>query len=66
LIYPLRQTKEYWIFVKVTRIEAKYKLSQNRPGDQPGVIAALSAGADQADREVAELMKQTLPSPLLP
>ena len=47
--------------IEVTRIEAKYKLSQNRPGDQPGVIAALASSADQIDREVAELMKQTLP-----
>ncbi len=45
--------------IEITRIEAKYKLSQNRPEDQPGVIAALTASTDQTDREVAELMKQT-------
>ena len=47
--------------IGITRIEAKYKLSQNRPEDQPSVIAALSTSADQTDREVAEMMKHTLP-----
>lgn len=48
--------------ITITRIEAKFKLSQNRPDDQPGVIAALSASAEQTDRDIAELMKQTLKS----
>lgn len=46
--------------ITITRIEAQFKLSQNRPDDQPGVIQALSQSADQRDREVAELMRRTL------
>jgi transcriptional regulator len=49
--------------IAITRIEAKFKLSQNRPEDQPGVIAALAASTDPTDREVAELMKRTLITP---
>lgn len=45
--------------IEITRIEGKFKLSQNRPEDQPGVIAALAASTDQTDREVAALMRQT-------
>lgn len=45
--------------ISITRIEAKFKLGQNRREDQPGVIAALSASTDQTDREVAELMNRT-------
>ena len=53
------------IEIPITRLEAKFKLSQNRtPSDQSGVIAALAASADQTDREVAALMKQILPAPL--
>lgn len=45
--------------IEITRIEGKFKLSQNRDEvDQASVIAALSASSDQTDREVAELMKQ--------
>ncbi len=43
--------------IEITRLEGKYKLGQNRPQDQPGVIAALAASADQTDRETAELMR---------
>jgi transcriptional regulator len=44
--------------IPISRIEAKFKLSQNRSAaDQAGVIAALAASADQTEREVAELMK---------
>lgn len=45
--------------IEITRIEGKFKLSQNRPEDQPGVIDALTASADQTDREVAAMMEQT-------
>lgn len=44
--------------VEITRVEGKFKLSQNRPQDLPGVIAALAASGDPTDREVAELMAQ--------
>jgi transcriptional regulator len=44
--------------VPVTRLEGKFKLSQNRsPLDQEGVIAALEHSPDQTEREVAEMMK---------
>jgi transcriptional regulator len=46
--------------IEITRIEGKFKLSQNRPADAPGVIAALSASADQTEREVATMMKQLI------
>jgi transcriptional regulator len=47
------------IEIGVTRIEGKFKLSQNRSdADRAGVIAALSASADQTDREVAKLMRR--------
>ncbi len=43
--------------IPVTRLEAKYKLSQGRSeADVKGVIAALSASSDQTEREVAEMM----------
>jgi transcriptional regulator len=46
----------------VTRMEATFKLSQNRsPEDRDGVIAALAASKDPMDREVALLMQQTPP-----
>jgi transcriptional regulator len=45
--------------IAVTRLEGKYKLSQNRPAaDRPGVIAALEAQADADAQEVARLMHQ--------
>ena len=43
--------------IEITRLEGKFKLSQNRPDDAPEVIAALSASDDQTDREVAEMMQ---------
>jgi transcriptional regulator len=47
------------IEIEITRLEGKFKLSQNRPlEDQQRVIAALSASADQTDRETAAMMKQ--------
>lgn len=48
--------------IEITRIEGKFKLSQNRPKELPGVIAALEASADPMDREVAQLMRQMNPS----
>ena len=42
--------------IGITRLEGKYKLGQNRPGDMPGVMAALGASADQTDRETAAMM----------
>jgi transcriptional regulator len=47
--------------VRITRLEGKFKLSQNRPrNDQSNVAAALrSAGGDNATR-LASLMEQVL------
>lgn len=47
--------------VRITRLEGKFKLSQNRPRvDQPKVVAALrAAGGDDAAR-LATLMEQVL------
>ncbi|HSH96086.1 MAG TPA: FMN-binding negative transcriptional regulator [Roseimicrobium sp.] len=44
--------------IEITRTEGKFKLSQNRPADVPGVIAALESSADPGDRAVAKMMKQ--------
>lgn len=46
--------------IEITRIEGKFKLSQNRPADAPGVAAALAASTAHGDREVAELMRQAI------
>ena len=46
--------------IEITRLEGKFKLSQNRQGDAPGVIAALEASADQTDRDTAQMMKERL------
>lgn len=46
--------------IGITRIEGKFKLSQNRPDDAPGVIDGLSQSPYQGDREVAELMRRIL------
>jgi transcriptional regulator len=44
--------------IAVTRLEGKYKLSQNRPAaDRPSVIAALEAQGDPESRAVARLMR---------
>lgn len=46
--------------IEITRIEGKFKLSQNRSEeDRAGVIAALSASTEQTEREVAEMMKRS-------
>lgn len=47
--------------IEITRIEGKFKLSQNRPDDAPGIIAALSESEDQTDREVAAMMRRLMP-----
>jgi transcriptional regulator len=49
--------------IPITRIEGKFKLSQNRiTADKAGVIAALQNSSDQTEREVAEMMTK-LPFP---
>ena len=45
--------------IAVTRLEGKYKLSQNRPAaDRPGVIGALEAQSDPDAHAVARLMRE--------
>jgi transcriptional regulator len=45
--------------VRVTRLEGKFKLSQNKgAADRAGVIAALEASADPLERELARMMAQ--------
>jgi transcriptional regulator len=45
--------------IAVTRLEGKYKLSQNRPAaDRPRVVAALEARSDADARAVARLMRE--------
>lgn len=47
--------------ISVTRVEAKFKLSQNRTKvEQQNVIHALSRSSDSAAADVAELMRQHL------
>lgn len=43
--------------MEITRIEGKFKLSQNRPQDVPGIIAALECSESSMDRDVATLMR---------
>jgi transcriptional regulator len=48
--------------IRVTRLEGKFKLSQNRPAvDRPRIIEALSAADDANAAEVARLMEQRVP-----
>jgi transcriptional regulator len=48
--------------IAITRIEAKRKLSQNRPAaDIAGVIAALEASGSDNDRALAAAMRQAAP-----
>jgi transcriptional regulator len=48
--------------ISVTRLEGKYKLSQNRPaGDRPRVIAALERQSDADALAVARLMREREP-----
>jgi transcriptional regulator len=45
--------------IAVTRLEGKFKLSQNRPAaDRPRITAALDARDDPESTSVAELMRQ--------
>ena len=44
--------------IEITQIEAKFKLSQNRPADAPGVVAALSGSPDEMERQLAEMMSR--------
>ncbi len=45
--------------IAVSRLEGKYKLSQNRPSaDRPRVIAALERGGDENSVAVAQLMRE--------
>ncbi|HEX4331720.1 MAG TPA: FMN-binding negative transcriptional regulator [Usitatibacter sp.] len=46
--------------IEVERLEAKFKLSQNRPADAPRVIERLEASGE---RELAALMRQHAPVP---
>lgn len=44
--------------IEITRLEAKFKLGQNRaPDDIAGAVAALSQSENQVERELAALMK---------
>jgi transcriptional regulator len=48
--------------ILVTRLEGKYKLSQNRPAaDRPGVMTALEAQTDPESHAVARLMRHREP-----
>lgn len=49
--------------IEITRIEGTFKLSQNRPQDLAGVIAALTQSADPTECEVAQLMSEHRPRP---
>jgi transcriptional regulator len=49
--------------IAVTRLEGKYKLSQNRPAvDRPRVIAALERQGDANSLAMAQLMREREPS----
>jgi len=51
------------IEIAVSRLEGKFKLSQNRPAaDRPRIIAALEWQDDQISREVAGLMREREPA----
>jgi transcriptional regulator len=50
--------------IEVSRLEGKFKLSQNRPaGDRPRIAIALQRRADEASRDVAALMRRREPQP---
>jgi transcriptional regulator len=49
--------------IAVSRLEGKYKLSQNRPAaDRPRIIAALEQRGDAESRAVAQLMREREPN----
>lgn len=45
------------IEIEITRLEGKFKLSQNRPQDAVRVISELQSSTDQTERELAEMMR---------
>jgi transcriptional regulator len=50
--------------IQVTRIEAKFKLSQNRnPQERENIAAELEKRSDENSLRVAKAMRQTSPSP---
>jgi transcriptional regulator len=50
--------------IRVTRIEAKFKIGQNRSAeDQAGMLAALSTAADSASRELADFIRESASGP---
>ena len=51
------------IEIAVSRLEGKFKLSQNRPAaDRPRIIAALERRDDPDSRAVAQLMQEREPA----
>jgi transcriptional regulator len=48
------------IEIEITRLEGKFKLSQNRPQDAPSVIAMLQDSTNQTDRDTAKMMQERL------
>lgn len=52
------------IEIAITRLEGKFKLSQNRDeADRRGVVAALARSGQAGDRELAEFMRANAPVP---
>jgi transcriptional regulator len=52
------------IEIAVSRLEGKFKLSQNRPAaDRPRIIAALEQRGDPESHAVAQLMRKREPAP---
>ena len=50
--------------IAVTRLEGKFKLSQNRPAvDRPRIVAALDRRADPESQAVAQLMRERETAP---
>jgi len=48
--------------IAVSRLDGKFKLSQNRPAaDRPRIVAALEGREDADSRAVAELMREREP-----
>lgn len=49
--------------LEITRLEGKWKMSQNRPSsDVEGVVGGLAASPDPGDRRVAEIMRGQRPA----
>ncbi len=46
--------------IEITRLEGKFKLSQNRPQDAAGVISMLQDSTNQTDRDTAKMMQERL------